>query len=115
MKIPEAVTTFIEAFNNHNSERMLASFADTALIHDEGHDYRGIAEIKKWYEQKVVGPNVTLEPIKAVETNGKTIITVIVDGNFDKTGLPDPLKLDFQFTIDATKVTGLSIDFPKNV
>jgi hypothetical protein len=67
-------------------------------------DYRGIAEIKEWFDEKCLQANVTLDPIQTVERGGKTIVTMKVDGTFDKTGLPDPLKLDFHFTIDSDRV-----------
>lgn len=38
-----------------------------------------------------------------------------MDGDFDKTGLPDPLLLDFHFTILKGMVAELEILFPKNI
>jgi SnoaL-like domain len=112
MKIPKPIATFIEATNKHNSHEFLAVVADTAIINDEGHDYRGIAEIKKWSDEKVFAAKVTLEPIKISERNDNTVVRMKIDGNFDKTGLPDPLVMDFHFTIDSDKISGLSIHFP---
>lgn len=40
------------------------------------------------------------EPIETYFTS--TIVTAKVDGDFDKTGLPDPLLLDFHFTVANT-------------
>jgi hypothetical protein len=113
MNIPEPIAAFLEAIKKHDSERLLASIADTALIHDEGQDYRGLKEIKKWSDEKVFAPKVTLNPISMNLRDDKTIVTMKVEGNFDKTGLPDPLLLDFHFVIDATEVTALSIHFPE--
>lgn len=113
MKISKTIEDFIQALNDHNAEMLLRLIKDDAVINDEGQDYSGIAEIKKWYDVKVVGSMVTLEPTNAVERDGKTNVTAIVDGTFDKTGLPDPLKLDFHFTIDGNRVSALTIQFPK--
>ena len=113
MRIQKSVAEFIKAFNHHDTGMLLQLLKDNAVIHDEGHDYRGISEITEWFKEKAVGPNVTLEPIKAVERNGKTIVTAKVDGDFDKTGLPDPLKLAFHFTVDGDTVVELSIHFPE--
>jgi hypothetical protein len=44
--------------------------------------------------------------------DGKTIVTLRVDGDFDKTGLPDPLLLDFHFTLDTNKIGALDIRLP---
>jgi hypothetical protein len=112
MKIPKPIASFIEATNKHNLEELLAAIAETAIVNDEGHEYRGIAEIKKWSNEKVIGANVTLEPIKVVERSGNTIVTMKIDGSFDKTGLPDPFVMDFHFTIDSNKISGVSIQFP---
>lgn len=109
MKIPKPIAAFIRATNNHNTDAFLATLTYTAVISDEGQDYRGIAAIKEWSDEKYIGAKVTLEPIKTVERNGKTIVTAKVDGNFDKTGLPDPFHMDFHFTIDSNKVAALSI------
>ncbi len=114
MKIPNPIVAFIDATNQHNTEAFLGTLTETAVINDEGHDYRGIGEIKKWSDEKIIGAKVTLEPIKSVEQSGKTIVTARVDGTFDKTGLPDPLVLDFHFTVDSNKVAGLSIHLPNS-
>jgi SnoaL-like domain len=113
MKIPKPIAAFIEAINHHNTDAFLALLTHTAVISDEGHDYRGIAEIKKWSDEKLIGAKVTLQPTKTIERSGKTIITAKVDGNFDKTGLPDPFQMDFHFTIDSNKVAALNIRFPE--
>ena len=113
MKMSNTISNFIKAFNDHDTNILLGFLSDEAVIHDEGHEYRGIPEIRKWYDEKAVVPGVTLEPVRAVEMNGITIVTAKVDGNFDKTGLPNPLEMDFNFTIDATRVSGLSIHFPE--
>jgi hypothetical protein len=114
MKIPAPIATFVEATNKHNPDEFLAVMADTAVVHDEGHDYRGISEIKKWSEEKVFGASVTLELIKITKRNGSTVLTTKIDGDFDKTGLPDPFVMDFCFTIDfnSNKISGLNIQFP---
>lgn len=115
MQIPKPIAHFIEATNHHNTDALLAVLSDTAVLSDEGHDYRGIGEIKKWSDEKLIGAKVTLQPIRTVERSGKTIVTAKVDGNFDKTGLPDPFQMDFHFTIDSNKVTTLSIRFPESI
>lgn len=113
MKIPQSIAAFIHATNTHNTDKFLATLTDSAVISDEGHDYRGIAAIKEWSDEKLIGAKVTLEPIKTVKRNGNIIVTAKIDGNFDKTGLPDPFQMDFHFTIDSNKVFALSIRLPE--
>ena len=109
LQIPQAIAAFIDATNAHNSDEVLATLTDSAVIADEGQEYRGIAAIKKWSDEKYIGAKVTLEIVDLVNGNGKTIVIVKVDGNFDKSGLPDPFLMDFHFTIDTNKIAALNI------
>lgn len=113
MKIPKPIASFIEATNKHNSDELLALITETAIVNDEGNDYRGIAEIKKWSDEKVFFAKVTLELMKIIDRHGITIATMKIGGNFDKTGLPDPFVMDFHFTIVSNKISRLSIHFPE--
>ena len=109
LQIPRSIAAFIEATNTHNTDEFLAALTDRAVITDEGQEYRGIAAIKEWSDEKYIGAKVTLDVVDVVNSNGRTIVTVKVDGNFDKTGLPDPFLMDFHFTTDTNKVTALNI------
>ncbi len=107
IQIPQAIAAFIEATNAHNTDEFLATLTDSAVITDEGQEYRGIAAIKAWSDKKYVGAKVTLDVVEVANSNGKTIVTVKVDGNFDKTGLPDPFLMDFHFTTDTKRIAAL--------
>ena len=109
LQISQPIAAFIEATNAHNTDQFLATLTDRAVITDEGQEYSGIAAIKTWSDEKYVGAKVTLDVVKAVNSGDKTIVTVKVDGNFDKTGLPDPFLMDFHFTTDTGKVAALNI------
>ena len=109
LPIPQSIATFIEATNAHKSDEFLATLTESAVITDEGQEYRGIAAIKEWSDEKYIGAKVTLDVVDLVTSNGKTIVTLKVDGNFNKTGLPDPFLMDFHFTIDTNKITALDI------
>ena len=53
-----------------------------------------------------------MDAVDLMNGDGKTIVTLRVDGNFDKTGLHDPLLLDFHFTLDTNKISALDIRLP---
>ena len=108
-QLPQAIAAFIEATNAHHSEELLATLTDDAVITDEGQAYQGIAAIKEWSDEKYIGAKVKLDVVDLVDSNNKTIVTVIVDGNFDKSGLPDPFLMDFHFTVDRNKIVALTI------
>jgi hypothetical protein len=111
-QMPQPIAAFIKATNAHKSDEFLATLAEGAVITDEGQEYRGIAAIKKWSDEKYIGAKVTLDAVDLMNGDGKTIVTLRVDGNFDKTGLPDPLLLDFHFTLDTNKISALDIRLP---
>jgi len=46
--------------------------------------------------------------MRAVERDGETILTVKIDGAFDRTGLPDPLLMDHCFTVAGDKIKTLT-------
>ena len=112
LQLAQPIAAFIEATNAHKSDELLATLTAGAVITDEGQEYRGIAAIKKWSDEKIIGARVTLDAVDLMNGDGKTIVTLRVDGNFDKTGLPDPLLLDFHFTLDTNKISALDIRLP---
>jgi hypothetical protein len=112
LKMPQPIAAFTKATNAHNSDELLATLTAGAVITDEGQEYRGIAAIKKWSDEKYISAKVTLDAVDLMNGDGKTIVTLRVDGNFDKTGLPDPLLLDFHFTLDTKKISALDIRLP---
>ena len=84
------------------------SFALNAVVKDVGREIRGIAAIKEWANKEIFAVNVTLDVIEVAEGAGQTIVTVKIDGTFDRTGLPDPLLIDHCFTIAADKISVLT-------
>jgi hypothetical protein len=108
-QLPQSITAFIEATNAHKSDEFLATLTESAIIRDEGQEYRGVSAIKEWSDEKYIGAKVTLNVVDVMNGNDKTIVTLKVDGNFDKTGLPDPFLMDFHFTVDANKIAALDI------
>ena len=112
LQMPQSIAAFIRATNAHNSDEFLATLTEGAVIADEGQEYRGIAAIKKWSDEKYIGARVTLDAVDLMNGDGKTIVTLRVDGNFDKTGLPDPFLMDFHFTLDTNKISALDIRLP---
>ena len=111
-QLPQAIAAFIEATNAHQSDELLATVSESAVLTDEGQTYRGIRAIKEWSDEKYIGAKVTLGIVDLMKSDSQTILTMKVDGNFDKTGLPDPFLLDFYFTVDANKITALDIRLP---
>ena len=108
MKLPKPVETYICAINAGDAAALRSSFAHDAVVKDVEREFRGIAAIKEWASKEIFSVNVTLDVIEAVERDGQTIVTVKVDGAFDRTGLPDPLLMDHCFTVAGEKIAALT-------
>src|ERR1700753_2046627 len=96
--LPPLVAAYVEATNSFDLERLIAIFAEDALVNDQLRDYWGRAAIREWAERDIISERLTMVVTTVVEHYGNFIVTANVDGNFDKRGLPDPLVLAFYFT-----------------
>lgn len=103
------VAAFVEATNASDPDRLLATFADDALVNDQLRDYWGLAAIRAWAERDIVGQRLTMNVTKVIEHYGTFIVSAHVDGNYDKRGLPDPLVLAFYFTPSGDRIVQLII------
>ena len=108
-ELPPPIAALVDATNAHDTEAFLATFTEDAVLTDEGHNYRGSAEIKEWSDRQYIGAQVTLDVTGVDYRDGKTVVTAKVDGNFPKAGLPDPFKMDLHFAIDKAKIAALSM------
>jgi len=108
-ELPPPIAALVEATNAHDTAAFLATFAEDAVLTDEGHDYRGAAAIKEWSDRQYIGSQVTLDVTGVDYRDGKIVVTAKVDGNFPKAGLPDPFTMDLHFAIDKAKIAALSM------
>jgi hypothetical protein len=96
--LPPLVAAYVEATNSFDLERLLATFAEDALVNDQLRDYWGKPAIREWAKHDIIGERLTMNVTKVINHYGNFIATANVDGNYDKRGLPDPLVLAFYFT-----------------
>ena len=108
LTISQPIATFIRAINKRDVDGFLSSFTPDAVVTDVGREFRGSTAIREWAEQEIFSANVTLDVIDVAECDGQTVVTVKVDGTFDKTGLPDPLLLNHNFTVEGGKIAAFS-------
>jgi hypothetical protein len=109
ISLPPLIASFVEATNGFDLERMMATFADDALVNDQLRDYWGKAAIRRWAERDLIGEELTIAVTKVLKHHDNFVVTANVDGNFDMRGLPDPLILAFYFTIDRDLIAQLII------
>ena len=111
--IPEPIKSAIKAANDHDTNCFLSNFSETAVLTDEGQEYLGIEAIRKWSDEKLIGAKVTFVITDIRSIGDKTVVTAEVDGDFDKTGLPDPFVMDLQFVTFGSKIKHLSFRLPE--
>lgn len=111
--IAEPIKAAVKAANDHDTKSFLSNFVETAVLTDEGQEYHGIDAIRKWNDEKLIGANVTFV-ITGIKSSGdQTIVTAEVDGDFDKTGLPDPFVMALHFVTEGSKIKHLSFRLPE--
>jgi len=100
-------TDYVRSINDQDAARFIALFADDAVADDAGREFRGRDEIKAWSDREIFGARVTLEVLDVADRGAEAVVTTKVDGNFDRTGLPDPVVINHHITADGNKIVRL--------
>jgi ketosteroid isomerase-like protein len=107
--LPKPVQEYIDASNAFDGERLIAAFADDALVNDARREFWGAQEIKRWADREVIGDKVTFEIRDVIEHYDEVIVNGLMDGEFDKTNLPDEVILTHYFTVRDERIVTLII------
>jgi hypothetical protein len=108
-RLPAAVARYITATNGFDIDALMRTFAEDALVNDHRNEFVGQAAIRSWAEREFIGDRVTLRLTGATVRDTSAAITAVVDGTFEKTGLPDPLVLTFYFALGGDRIDQLVI------
>ena len=105
LTLPKAVTNYLAAFEGKDTELLAHCFADDALVHDEGPDYRGLDAIRSWVRETQTKYKYRMEPLDT-SVSGKTVqLRARLTGDFPGS----PVDLDYRFTLANDKITSLEI------
>jgi hypothetical protein len=108
--VPQPIRDYFTAMNAFNSEGMIAPFTDDGLVNDIQREFWGPDAIRRWADKESVGDQVMTRDFTEVkEHHGNWFISTAVDGEYDKTGLPNPLVLTYYFTLDGDQISSLII------
>jgi|ERR1700722_15055311 len=105
------VEEHIRAVNASDTDALVATFADDAIVNDNRREIVGTAAIRRWIQKEIVGDSVGIEVREVLEHYGATIVRGAYDGTYDKTNLPAELILTSYFTVVAGKIVSLVIIF----
>ena len=109
--IDGVVAELFAAINAFDADAIVSTFTDDALVNDVQREFWGKDDIRRWVEREIVGVKVTVEVTDAIQHDGLTIVQGVYDGEYDKTGLPDPLILTHYVVVaeDTGKIANLII------
>ena len=105
INLPRVVERYIASVNSNTTDALAAGFAATATVQDEGGTYEGTSAITGWMAETKRKYGHTIEPIDAIEREGKTIVTARLTGNFPGS----PVSLEFVFELEGDTITSLAI------
>lgn len=113
--LPKVVSDHIAACNTHDLDALMATFAPDAMVNDIQREFIGTEAIHGFIDKEIVGPKVTMAVHRAWDRHGDVTVHAKLDGNYDKTGLPDPLILSYYFSLRGDLITQLIILHNKTV
>jgi hypothetical protein len=108
-QLPAPISAYIAATNAADIEALMATFAGDALVNDHRNEFDNPASIREWAQREIVDDCVTMQVTAASCRGNTTAVTASIDGNFDKTGLPNPLVLTFYFSVSDGRIVQLVI------
>jgi ketosteroid isomerase-like protein len=103
--LPDTLTEYFKATNEHDVAAALASFAADAIVEDEGKEYLGPAAIQKWIEETIRKYDFTLEVTGIHEVDGKIVVAARATGPFPGS----PVDVDYEFTLARQRIVRLVI------
>ena len=108
LQLPPTAEAYVRSINDHDRAAFDMLIAADAVVNDAGREFRGRAAIKAWSDREIFDAKVTLEVLSSTEQDGETVVTTKVDGNFDRTGLPDPVVIDHHLTVGGDRIVALT-------
>src|SRR5690349_16659165 len=95
LTLPKPIADYLAAVEAKDTEMLALCFADDALVHDEGRDYRGLDAIKSWKQETQTKYKYVMEPLDA-SVRGQTVkLRARLTGDFPGS----PIDLDYRFTL----------------
>ena len=109
MTLPPPVSAYIAATNQFDIEALMATFTADALVNDHRDEFASLDAIRDWAQREIIGDRVTMQVADATCRGNSVAVNAIIDGDFDKAGLPDPLVLTFYFSLSGGRIDQLII------
>jgi hypothetical protein len=103
------IAAHIDAINKLDVDAIMETFAYDALVNDASREFWGSNHIRAFITKEFVGDRITVDPFEIVDNAGMLCVRCRYDGDYDKTGLPDPLVMTSYFRLRDDKIVSLLI------
>ncbi len=105
LALPEPIANYLTADRTDDPALLIRSFTRDAHVHDESHDYRGIAAIQAWKREAKTKYPYTVEPLTAETTGPVVTLRARLTGTFPGS----PVQVTYTFTLANDRIASLSI------
>ena len=109
LDLPAQVLGFVQAMNMYDLDSMVSRFALDAIANDHMRHYAGREAIRAWLAKEIAGDRVTMFVTEIQRHSGGVAVLAKVTGDYDKTGLPDPLEIRFYFALAGDAIAQLVV------
>ena len=110
-ELPPVIAEHIDAVNDFDIDRIMATFAPDAYVNDNRREIWGTDAIRAFMAREFVGDHVTMDVQEILDHHGEIIVRARFDGTYDKTNLPDELVMTSYFAVRDDKIVSLTVIF----
>lgn len=80
--LPPTVSTYYELMDGPDKSRVADVFAEDATVVDDGHTYRGRAEITGWLSGPASEYTTTSTRLSVQRSGTTTVVVILLEGDF---------------------------------
>ena len=104
IELPQPIADYFAA-DKGDGAAVADCFTPGAVVKDEGRQYSGVSEIRRWRADVATKYTYTCEPLSAQPQGGATVVTCRLQGNFPGS----PADLRFHFRLEGNKIAALEV------
>jgi hypothetical protein len=105
LDLPKPIGMYLGSENTDDTDVIPKYFSPDAVVQDEGRTHTGLAAIKAWKTAAKTKTGYTIEPLSAIERDGRTVVSVKVAGKFPNS----PITLEYTFAVKHDRIVALDI------
>lgn len=105
IQLPDIITEYMDASNQHNIKSIMACFSDLAVVYDEGEEFSGRNMVEAWLLNAIEQYQFQFKPLSMKKNEDEIIVDTQVSGKFEGS----PVILQYHFKIEDEKISSLTI------